>query len=303
MCRWIFAFSIIVVSFFGYAQIRTNEEPVRLYYQRTHRIRKFNEMQNMRDVLHLNKYWMGKRRLSGTISYQFGRLMVDRLGIRYPEFRSSMAYFLRYRFFEEFSLNVIFFRELNPQTRVPWLGDYSFSIGRYNWRKNKVNVGYENYSNLKLGDNFSSFLEKLLQGYLYTSYNFNFKNLNNFVHIDNTSACRFTTFLRYSVNYRNEAEKVLGDIFNGKPTAGVSLRYIIWKNIYAEYAVYCYLPGKKEPWDPDFSYGFGYFDWRPFHVSFTYGNWSINRFPWNNSIYKDYGFLDGNFRFTFNWAW
>ncbi|MFL5752299.1 MAG: hypothetical protein ACJ76F_02745, partial [Bacteroidia bacterium] len=60
---------------------------------------------------------------------------------------------------------------------------------------------------------------------------------------------------------------------------------------------------KKLPWDPDYSYGFGYFDWRNFRISLTYGNWAINRLPWNRNYYPHYGFWDGNFRIVGNWIW
>jgi hypothetical protein len=76
--------------------------------------------------------------------------------------------------------------------------------------------------------------------------------------------------------------------------------------MYVESAVYYYPEEKlkKAPWDPDYSYGFGYFDWRSFRLSVTYGNWAVNRFPWNEQTdYPHYGFLDGNFRIIANWIW
>ena len=284
-------------------QIRTDEEPKRLYYERTQRIKKFREMKNMRDVLHLDKLWMGKRRLSGSISYNNGRILIDDGKEIKTEWRHAVAYSIRYRFFEEFCLNLTFFDNLNKKADAPWIGDYAFSIGRYNWKRKKINFGYENYGNHKYNDNLSSFLNKFLEGYLFCSYNFQFNKLNKFIKADNTSAFHLVTFVRYSVNFRNERNETLGGIFNGKPVTGIAARYVIYKNIYVESALYLYLPGRKQPWDPDFSYGFGYFNWRAFRISFSYGNWAINRFPWNSNIYSRYGFLDGNFRLVANWVW
>ena len=298
---FLFVLFWIPCSFFS--QIRTDEEPRRLYYQRTKRIKKFNEMKNMRDVLHLDKFCMGKRRFSGNISYQAGRVITYPNGVKSVNFRSSMAYFFRYRFYEEFYLNITFFRDFNTLPNAEWLGDFSFSVGRYNWRRRKWNFGYENFGNYKYSDRFSDFLQKFLQGYVYLARNFSSLKVNKSLKIDKTTAVHFTAFLRYAVQFKDENNRLLGSFFNGKPTGGFSFRYVILKNIYVESAIYAYLPGRKEPWDSDYTYGFGYFDWRPFHLSFTYGNWAINRFPWNNTRYPDYGFLDGNFRLTFNWVW
>lgn len=294
---------LVLVTTVSLGQIRTNEEPKRLYYERTARVKKFKDMKNMRDVLHVDKLWMGKRRFSGSISYNTGRVIIDNGTEKNTEWRHAIAYSIRYRFFEEFCLNITFFNDLNKNASAPWIGDYSFGIGRFNWKKRKLNFGYENYGNHKYKDDFKTFINKFLEGYLFCSYNLQFEKLNKLIKIDRTSSINVVSFVRYSINFRNDREEILGGLLNGKPTSGIALRYIVLKNIYVESAVYFYLPGRKQPWDPDYSYGFGYFDWRAFRLSFSYGNWAINRFPWNNTNYSKYGFLDGNFRVVANWAW
>ena len=106
-------------------------------------------------------------------------------------------------------------------------------------------------------------------------------------------------------HYIDENEVVHGTLLNGKPTAGIAVRYTCFWNIYFESAVYFYVHPtlEKEPWDPDYTYGFGYFDWRSFRLSLIYGNWAVNRFPWNKTYYPNYGFLDGNFRLAANFTW
>jgi hypothetical protein len=299
---------IIIVLFFlqcGWmqSQIRLDEEPTRLYYNRTQRVKRFRDMKDMRDVCHVDKFMMGKRRFSGSFSYNFGRVLVDD-GLKiHNEYRSAIAYFVRYRFFEEFCLNATLYTNFNRQANANWIGDYSFSVGRYNWRSRRLNFGYEDYGNHKYYDNFKTFANKFLEGYFYASYNHAPKKLNKWIRIDSTTSLRFVYFSRYSVNFRDENEQYRGGFFNGKPTGGISMRFTMFLNIYVESAVYLYLPGRKQPWDPDYTYGFGYFDWRAFRVSFTYGNWAINRFPWNKTKYGRYGFMDGNFRVVANWMW
>lgn len=289
----------------GVAQIIVNEEPKMLYYERTHeRIRNVRKMKNFRDVFHKDRYFLGKNRIIGNVSYNTGRILIDDGKLIYQETRQAMAFYTRIRFFEEFSFNTTFYKDYNPNALARWIADYTYSVGRYNWRAHKFNYGYENFINNKYSDSWKLFTQKFLEGYYFISYNHLPAKFNKFITIDSTSSFRFIYFTRYSISYRDENEITHGGVFSGKPTVGAALRYTIFMNIYAESAVYYYfLPEKQQPWDPDYSYGFGYFDWRSFRLSITYGNWAINRFPWNKMRYRNYGFPDGNFRVVANWIW
>ena len=80
----------------------------------------------------------------------------------------------------------------------------------------------------------------------------------------------------------------------------------IYRNIYIESALYFYFNPKvqKQPWDPDYTYGFGYFDWRSLRYYVTvYGNRGVTVFSGIKNFYPHYGFLDGNFRFVVNYIW
>jgi len=287
------------------AQIVIEEEPKRLYYERTKRITNFWEMKDMRDVFHKDKYLLGKNRITGNISYNTGRVLIDDGHEIHKEYRSAIGFFTRIRFLEEFSFNTTFYKDFNYNAVAPWISDYTYSIGRYNWRPNKFNYGYENYVNNKYSDNLKTFSNKFLQGYFFVSYShFLSEKLTNKIKLDSTTSLKFTYFVRYAINYLDENQVVHGSLFDGKPTYGGGLRYTVYRNIYIESALYFYInPEKKQPWDPDYSYGFGYFDWRSFRISLTYGNWVINRFPWNKTAYPSYGFVDGNFRIVGNYIW
>ncbi|HXB40659.1 MAG TPA: hypothetical protein VNZ49_08960 [Bacteroidia bacterium] len=262
-------------------------------------------MNNFRDVFHLNKYWLGKNRISGNISYNTGRILISDGTETKAEYRSALAFYTRVRFLEEFSVNTTFFVDFNKKATARWISDYSYTIGRYNWRPNKFNYGYENYLNNKYTDDIATFGEKFLEGYYFLSYSNNLpEKWTKAIAFDGTTNIKFIYFTRYAIKYRDEFDITHGGLTNGKSTFGLALRYTIYKNIYVESAVYYYTePFKRQPWDPDFTYGFGYFDWRSFRLSITYGNWAINRFPGNKTSYPDYGFIDGQFRIIANWIW
>jgi hypothetical protein len=288
------------------AQIIVEEEPRMLYYEETKpRIKNPLQWKDMRDVFHLNKYLMGRKRIMGHISYNTGRVIIDDGKELHDEYRSALGFFFRVRFFEEFCVNATLYKDFNPRAVQHWISDYTYSVGRYNWRPGKFNYGYENYQPNKYTDGLKTFGERFLEGYYFLSYNHYPRALNAWIRMDSTTSLRLIYFTRYSIMYRDREEQLHGGIFGGKSTLGAAMRFTLFWNIYAEGAVYYYPEEtlKKQPWDPDFSYGFGYFDWRAFRISLTYGNWAVNRFPWNSKFYPRYGFVDGNFKIEARWMW
>lgn len=290
------------------SQIVIEEEGKRLYYERTQRITKFSEMKDMRDVFHKDKFLLGKNRIMGNISYNTGRvLMGDNNGHKKPpEIRSAISFYTRIRFYEEFSFNSTFYIDFNKKASAIWTSNYTYSIGRYNWRPDKFNYGYENYLNNRYADGIKKMGEKFLEGYYFVSYSHNLpEKQTQKIKLDESTNLKLTYFTRYAIKYRDGNEVIHGGLTSGKFLVGAGFRYTIGWKIYVESAVYYYPEDKlkKQPWDPDYTYGFGYFDWRSFRVSLTYGNWAVNRYPWNKKFYPDYGFQDGNFRIIANWIW
>jgi hypothetical protein len=286
------------------SQIIQDEAPRDRYYMRKARVTNFWEMKDFRDVFYVDKYLLGRQRISGNISYNFQRVLLGESPKLDYEYRSALSIFTRIRLYEEISFNTTFYVDFNKRAAARWISDYAYSLGRYNWRPFKLNFGYENYQNNKYTDNLDQWAEKAMEGYLFLSYGLALPDkLFRYVKIDSTSAFRVTPFVRFAARYRDEVEKVH---YEGKPTAGVSARLTLFWNIYVEAATYYYFTDigyRQLPWDPDYSYGFGYFDYRAFRLSLTYGNWAVNRFPGKKNYFQHYGFLDGNFRLVLNWQW
>ncbi len=286
-------------------QIEVEEEPKMLYWERTHGPVKWKDKQDFRDVFHKDRYLLGKKRIIGNISYNTGRVWVDdyQNNERHSEIRSSLGFYTRIRFFEEFSFNTTFFLNFNSKASARWISDYTYSIGRYTWKPKRFNFGYENYGNNKYKDNFHDFSQKFLEGYYFLSYSHSLsQKLNDAIKLDSTTNVKFTYFARYSIQYRDEYNIVHHE---GKPTVGAGLRLTLFWNLYVEGATYFYYKPEiqQQFWDPDYTYGFGYFNYKSFRLSLTYGNWVVNRFPGKEQTHPEYGFWDGNFRMVFNWRW
>jgi hypothetical protein len=286
------------------SQIIQDNAPQDRYYMRKARVKNFWDMKDFRDVFYVDKYYLGRNRFSGNFAYNYQRVILSDYPKLQSEHRSALSFFFRWRLYEEISFNTNFFYDFNKKAAARWISDYTYSIGRYNWRPYKLNFGYENYQNNKYTDDFPTFIQKMSEGYFFLSYGYALPDrMQRWIRIDSTSNFRFTPFVRWAFRYRDERETVH---YEGKPAAGASARLTLFWNIYVEGAVYYYFNDigfRQLPWDPDYSYGFGYFDWRSFRLSLTYGNWAVNRWPGKKTSFPNYGLLDGNFRLILNWVW
>ncbi len=286
------------------AQIIQDNVPQDRYYMRKARVTNFWEMKDFRDVFYVDKYLLGRNRFSGNLAYNYQRVILTDYPKMVAEHRNALSFYFRWRIYEEIYLNTNWFYDFNKKAAARWISDFTYSIGRYNWRPYKLNFGYENYQNNKYTDNITTLAEKMAEGYVFLSYGYGLpQKVHDFIKLDSTTDFRITPFVRWAQRFRDQEEQVH---YTGKPTAGVNARLTLFWNIYVEGAVYYYFQHAgytQLPWDPDFSYGFGYFDWRSFRLSLTYGNWAVNRWPGKKTSYPNYGFLDGNFRLILNWAW
>ena len=276
-----------------------------IYRTRVMRAGTFKDWEHFGDVFNSRRVWLGRDIFSGNISYNFGRIVIKKDEPRIIEWRHALAFYMRVRIAEEFSVNFTLYKNFNPRAVAPWTPDYTYSFGRFNWRSRTFSYGYKNYENNKYYDRWEAFSKKFLLGSWFVSYIIDMPEpVMSRIRLDPTSNIKFDFGVNYAINYRNQKEEIKGDFLNGKTWLSLASRYTIFYNIYAEGAVYYYTdPEKRQPWDPDYVYGFGYFDYRAFRVSLTYGNWVINRFPWENQKYPYYGFLDGEFRFIVNYSW
>ncbi len=310
----IFLLLILTISFSFWdgllsAQIITIDEmPRALYYYRMKKLDNLKDMKNMKDIFHSDKYLMGRNIFSGNVSTNSGRVVVDNGQSLVNHYKLSVGLFLRTLIYEEFSLNTTFYKNFGNKESQIWLPDFTYSFGRYHWKPRTLNFGYENYNSNKYSDSKKELWSKFKQGYIFVSYAQLIPEA--YIHkikIDNSSNIRLSYFMRYTPNYNTLNNIQQEGFLSGKLYSGIFLRYTIAWNIYLETAIYYYLNPKKtkQPWDPDWTYGFGYFDWRPFRFSLNYSNYAINKFPWNKeqNIYPYYGFADGNFRLVFNYSW
>jgi len=260
------------------------------------------ESATMQDVLKSDCCLLGQYRISGSVDFVYNKITYvspDFKEINYN--RNALGFNINTKLYKEFQIRLSFFADLNQDENKPkWLSNFYYAIGNYNWRNKTFSYGYENYQPNRF-DGTYNFFDNMKRGFFFVSYNYYLLPENSSLKMDNTTQVYVSPFVRYQPEYTDRyGVEVLG---NHKITFGSSARYVIWHNFYVEGAVYFY-PEQKTvvPWDPDFTYGFGYFDWKSFKLNFSYGNWIANRFPWHKKEMKN-DFTNGEFKLSFSYIW
>ena len=181
---------------------------------------------------------------------------------------------------------------VQPQLKRPWNPDFTYSFGYDDWHPYTFSLTYSNYGgnrlrpNRRAGEKVTDFE----QGGLNLGWKFKLPKK-----IETPLLVYRTSTLDFSVN------QILGpryaDLATNKTQAwkmleSLSCHYNVYGKFYWNItAIYYPQSGQQQPWDPDFTYGFGYFDYRPGKFSVEYNNYGGNRFPW-----KKQGPQAGNFR-------
>jgi hypothetical protein len=178
-------------------------------------------------------------------------------------------------------------------------------LERTRWDPNSFSYGYTNYEANQYEGSGKQFIENLSRGFFFIQY---FNRIPNAwisrLRFDSTAAISFSITMKYALRYLNKNNTIEGDLFHGKPIAGVNLRYVVFENIFIESTVLYYLiPETQLDFDPDFTYSFGYNSYKHLTIAFSYGNYAVNRFYWRETKIKNHGFLDGQFSLVLNYSW
>lgn len=262
-----------------------------------------NTYDNLGQMLRIHNYIMGKSRIKGELGFSVGQVTYKPLNkelIDYTRVTSILALDLVPNPKEHFHIRTqLFFDLIQNEDTPPYLSNMYYQIGWYDWHDQTFSFGYENYSPNKFSKT-SNWGTNLKRGFVFASYNYDLLDDYSPMKFDDSSQIRITPTVRYFYEYTDKFG--VDTAGNHKVVLGSSMRWSIAKKFYVEGAAY-YYPNKKTimPWDPDFTYGFGYFNWEAFRLNISYGNWIANRFPWNEKEMKN-EFKNGEFKVMFTWA-
>lgn len=175
---------------------------------------------------------------------------------------------------------LVFYRYLQAGEQQPWHPDYFYSFGYDDPRPGTWSLTYANYTGTRLrpdrsrGEGRFNFDEGLWS----LAYRFDLPQaLRPWLLVGDGDAALCRASLDLTPRFSDIASSTLR---SNRTSATLGCRYTRPEGWFAEFTAYAYLTrGKQQPWDPDFTYSFGYSDWRPGSISIQYGNYSGNRWP------------------------
>ncbi|HHB52472.1 MAG TPA: hypothetical protein ENK75_05460, partial [Saprospiraceae bacterium] len=163
------------------------------------------EYDNLGQMLRIHNFIMGKSSIKGElgmgisqITYQSSKT-VDL--IDFTRLTSIVALDINPNPRQHFHIKTQFFFDLIDNKEIPpYLSNFYYQIGWYNWNKNTISFGYENYGPNKF-TNSTKWGTNFLRGFFFTSFNIDLLNDNSTIKWDETSQIRITHILRYSIEY------------------------------------------------------------------------------------------------------
>ncbi|USD38064.1 hypothetical protein [Ferrimonas sp. SCSIO 43195] len=183
----------------------------------------------------------------------------------------------------------------------PWEPDYTYVFGYSDWRPYTLSLIYSNYGGNRFSPEPGESSTYFRRGTWSLGWKFPVPTpwLRPFSIFDDAAMGCQTDF-----HYTPEYFDLEGDAYleHGR-SLSLGCKYTITGNWYLNFSLFYYPDSaQKQPWSPDFTYGFGYFDWRPFTFSLQYNNYSGNRYPWNPSVDDTGRFKDGALMLAWSWA-
>lgn len=199
--------------------------------------------------------------------------------------------------YADFSSSDIF----SDENQADWDGDFTYSFGYSDWHPFTLGLVYANYGGNRFNPDKS-------RGEEYTKFDEGTFSLDWKLLLPEAVEQLFTVHetggLAGAISYNltpafNHQET--GTKEHWKQSVSLTLKYTIYKWWYVTCSLYYYpQPWQQQPWDPDFTYGFGYFDWHPGSFSLQYSNFAGNKYPWKSSEGGG-DFRDGSV--TLSWSW
>lgn len=245
---------------------------------------------------------LGKGIIKGSAGYSLSKIsFIDIEKKLQSYYRNAVRFNIDINPYKDFYLKTNMYFDVKPPTTEPiWIADFSYQVGVYNWRKNTFSYGYENYGPNRFSKAPVPFFDNLKRGHLFVRYKMEISKKGSVFFQDETSKISIEPFIRVNPEYADSLQNTFG---YGKLVTGTAISYTVFKNIYVESAVYLYpIKGSKLPWDPDYTYGFGIYNWQPLTVNFTYGNYIANRFSKATQPLKYHRFMNGEFRVFLNFS-
>lgn len=211
---------------------------------------------------------------------------------------------LRYNPLSYWYIESTFFKYCDKEYQAPWDPDFTYSFGYDDWHPYTLSLVYSNYGGNRLnpdkekGEHFTRFEEGTFSlGWKYTLPRW----IEELFIVHPSGGIRGSVNWNLTPRYPDES----GSTEEWKQSFSLSMKYTIYEWWYFDVNVFWYPRSdqQQQPWDPDYTYGFGFFDWHPGSFSLQYNNYSGNRFSSGNRAENTGKFRDGSVTASWSWVW
>jgi hypothetical protein len=183
------------------------------------------------------------------------------------------------------------------EDRQEWEPDFSYAVGYDDWRPNTFSLVYSNYTNSRFDPEGGDEVTRPEHGTISAGYKFQLPAAIK-TPLETSESDR--VMCRVGYNYTPRYETQAGPDRSNKQAATFGCRAPVWKRLFVDATAFAYTTGEQQPWEPDFTYSFGWFDWRPGRFSLQYANYSGNRWFGREAAARTGRFADGAITLTYN---
>jgi hypothetical protein len=185
---------------------------------------------------------------------------------------------------------------LQPERRARWNPDFTYSFGYDDWHPYTFSLVYSNYANNRFSPRKGDPVTPFGHGTVSLGWKAPMPDkLARLLLVGEGRQINCRVGLNASPRYdRND-----GGTGNWKTSANLGCRYPFTDRLFVDVNLFAYAHG-QQPWDPDYTYSFGLFDYRSNRFSIQYANYSGNRFPGRSRARNSGRFKDGGISISWN---
>lgn len=252
----------------------------------------------------LSRGWSINASMDVPLSYELsdleGEASQGELTSRSPRVSLAVKYAIQGNWFARASV----YRYLDQSRLSSWNPEFAYGFGYDNWRPGTVSVTYDNQGGNRFRPDRGAgeAVTRLEEGTFGTTYKIPVPRWVEGIFVprpDNRLSA--AVGVQITPRFRREGAPERGE---WKRSVSLTVRNRVFRWFFVEArALYYPVPGQQQPWDPDFTYAFGYANWTPGAVSVQYSNYAANRFPWSHRPTSGGHFRDGGLSVSWSQAW
>ncbi|NLS12032.1 hypothetical protein HGP28_03885 [Vibrio sp. SM6] len=246
-------------------------------------------------------------RLSGNIGYHHPLLRTEDANTSdaatqgRTNHNSTGTLSLKYSIVSSWFVSATFYYYFDKAQQQPWNPDFTYVFGYSDWRPYTLSLVYSNYGGNRFSPTGEEKYTEFDQGTWALGWKFPITApVIDWLRFNDKGAIGCQVDYNYTKEYFDLASI---SYKNNHQTLSLGCKYTLVGNWYVNGTAFYYFDrSQQQPWNPDFTYGFGYFDWRPGTITLQYNNYSGNR--WKSSTRgADTGrFKDGSITLAYSFS-